>query len=180
MLERRQSVNKKKMISRAAAVAVLAALAGIYLYRGHVARERVLALENFTEAQVNYVIDGDTMIVTMDGVTERVRLVGVDCEESVLEDETLNTEKGRQEAAFVKDLVAEGDSVYLQKDVTDRDRYGRLLRYVWLALPDDPEDTEEVRTKMLEGILIDQMQTRVEDFPPDVAYSDIFWEIAGE
>ena len=173
-------MNRKKTISRAAAVAVLAALAVFYLYRGHVVRERVLAMENFTEAQVDYVIDGDTMIVTMDDATERVRLLGIDCEESVLEDEGLNTEKGRREAAFVRNLVAEGDLVYLQRDVTDRDRYGRLLRYVWLALPDDPEDTEEVRMKMLEGILIDQMQTRVEDFPPDVAYSDIFWEIAGE
>lgn len=157
---------------------VLAALAAVYLYRGHVSRERVLSMENFTEARVDYVIDGDTMIVTADGVTERVRLLGIDCEESVLEDESLNTEKGRQEAAFVKKLVAEGDTVYLQKDVTDRDRYERLLRYMWLALPDDPEDIGEVRTKMLEGILIDRMQTRVEDIPPDVAYSDIFWEIS--
>ena len=117
---------------------VLAALAAVYLYRGHVSRERVLSMENFTEARVDYVIDGDTMIVTADGATERVRLLGIDCEESVLEDESLNTEKGRQEAAFVKKLVAEGDTVYLQKDVTDRDRYERLLRYVWLALPDDP------------------------------------------
>ena len=170
----------RKKAGAAAGLLLLAAVSGIYLARGRAEQERVRSLENFEEARAEYVIDGDTLIVTVDGGTCRVRLIGIDCEESALKDESLNTDKGRQEAAFVRERVSEGDTLYLQKDVTETDRYGRLLRYVWLELPDDPTDVGEVRTKMLEGILIDQMETRVEDYPPDVAYSDIFREISGE
>jgi len=73
------------------------------------------------------VIDGDT-IELEDG--ERVRYVGVNAPESV--DPRRRVECfGKEASAFNKALV-EGKKVRLERDVSDRDTYGRLLRFVFL------------------------------------------------
>lgn len=101
----------------------------------------------YVQAAVVYVIDGDTIIVRRDGTEaeERGRLIGMDCEESALRDGFLNTEKGQEAALFTRSLLPEGTVVYLQKDISETDRYGRLLRYVWLKLPDNPLDEKELQ-----------------------------------
>lgn len=131
----------------------------------------------FQTVSVVRVVDGDTLVVEMDGEDRKVRLIGIDCEESVHADAGRNTEKGRQQSEFTKALLPKGATVYLAKDTSDTDQYDRLLRYVWLEIPDNAADIEEVRTKMLNGILIDQADTQVKDYPPDVMYSDIFKKI---
>ena len=76
------------------------------------------------------VVDGDTIIVKMKGTEERVRLIGVDTPE------TVHPEKpvaffGKEASAFTK-RMAEGKSVRLESDWQERDKYGRLLAYVYL------------------------------------------------
>lgn len=78
------------------------------------------------------VADGDTFSVSMNGIEERVRLVGVDTPE------THHPSKGEQcfgadASNFTKGLIA-GKSVRLEADTQqpNRDRYSRLLRYVYL------------------------------------------------
>lgn len=149
----------------------------VFCLRVPLKQSRMRNLDGYQEAEVVRVIDGDTMVVKLDGQQVRVRLIGVDCEEIAMADEQLNTEKGRREAEFVKTLLPAGTTVYLQKDQSETDAYGRLLRYVWLELPRHPEEAQEVREKMLNGLLIEKMHTRVEDYPPDVLYSELFWEI---
>lgn len=68
------------------------------------------------------VTDGDTIDVRIDGRVETVRLVGMNAPER---GECLADEAGRVLRARV-----DGERVELVRDVSDRDRYGRLLRYV--------------------------------------------------
>ena len=75
------------------------------------------------------ITDGDTIRVDIDGVEEKVRLIGIDTPE-------LNPLEcfGQESTAFATSLL-QGQSVALQADSSqdDRDRYGRLLRYVFLT-----------------------------------------------
>ena len=78
---------------------------------------------------VTRVIDGDTIEVrTPDGEIEGVRLLLVDTPEVHGGAECF----GREASDFVAALLSEGDAVRLERDVTNRDAFGRLLRYVWL------------------------------------------------
>ncbi len=76
------------------------------------------------------VADGDTITVSVDGVDERVRLIGIDSPELHRPVECF----GQQAAGHATEMLA-GEAVRLVGDPTqdDRDRYGRLLRYVELA-----------------------------------------------
>lgn len=75
-----------------------------------------------TTAIVDYVVDGDTVNLRN---RESVRLIG------------MNTpEMGQPYSSKAKDKLKElieGKNVMLEKDITDRDQYGRLLRYIWLG-----------------------------------------------
>jgi micrococcal nuclease len=81
------------------------------------------------------VVDGDTVDVRVGGRVERVRLIGLDTPESV--DRRRPVECfGREASARAKELLLAGPQVLLEADPSqgDRDRYGRLLRYI--ILPD--------------------------------------------
>jgi micrococcal nuclease len=83
----------------------------------------------FGSAQVLRVVDGDTIRVRLDGRTERVRYIGIDTPESVKPGTPVQCFAKRASAANAA-LVA-GRSVKLVGDVEHRDRYGRLLAYVY-------------------------------------------------
>jgi micrococcal nuclease len=74
------------------------------------------------------IIDGDTIQVEIDGQLERVRYIGVDTPETVHPSKPVQC-FGKEASARNQALVA-GRQVRLERDVSDRDRYGRLLRYV--------------------------------------------------
>ena len=83
--------------------------------------------------ELERVVDGDTIIVhNPDGERIRVRLTGINAPESVHEDESKNTEEGREASQFMKDLLSEVDTVYLEYDVEQFDQYDRTLAYVWI------------------------------------------------
>ncbi|MBD3282597.1 MAG: hypothetical protein GF387_03280 [Candidatus Portnoybacteria bacterium] len=87
---------------------------------------------------VNYVIDGDTFKVNDD---VRVRLLGID-----------SPEKGEcyyeESREFLIDLI-EGKYVRLEKDISGKDDYGRLLRYAILVNKDDEEDNILVNDRIV-------------------------------
>jgi len=78
------------------------------------------------------VVDGDTLKVELGGTVERIRLIGVDTPETVHPQKPVEF-FGKEASAFARRL-AEGQVVRLEKDPTGdtRDKYGRLLRYVFL------------------------------------------------
>jgi micrococcal nuclease len=97
-------------------------------------------------AEVVRVSDGDTVRVLLDGTEESVRLIGVDtpekfssakltrdAEESPLSVDEIQ-ELGEQASAFAENLLA-GREVYVQTGVEERDRYGRLLAYLYVLEP---------------------------------------------
>ncbi len=83
-------------------------------------------------ATVTRVVDGDTLVVDIAGQEERVRLIGVDTPETVHPNKPVEF-FGKEASAFTK-RIAEGETVRLESDPqnSNRDRYNRLLRYVYL------------------------------------------------
>lgn len=130
-------------------------------------------------AQLVRVIDGDTIVVLcyIDGreQEERVRFIGIDCPEvrrgqrierqasefgsSV--DELL--ELGYAATDYVRDRLKDGE-LRLELDVQSRDRYGRLLAYIWV-------DGVHLNRELVEkGLAV------VSTYPPNVKYQEQYLE----
>lgn len=75
-------------------------------------------------------VDGDTLVVDLNGSREKVRLIGVDTPETVHPSKPVQ-HFGKEASAFTKRMAA-GKRVRLEYDGQKRDRYGRLLAYVYL------------------------------------------------
>jgi micrococcal nuclease len=84
---------------------------------------------------VTYPVDGDTVDIDLGGTEERVRLIGIDTPESVAHDRPVEC-FGREAKARLAELLPPGTTVRLERDVEARDRFGRLLAYVFRS-PDD-------------------------------------------
>lgn len=156
MVRRRRS---KKSIINTIAILGIALLASLgYLQLGE---DTNPAFESMEKVTVTRVIDGDSIVVTGD---RRVRLILVDTPESVHPDKSKNSAEGREASAYVKAFLSD-QTVYLEKDVSDTDRYGRLLRYVYL------EDGTFVNEK-----IVRDGYGKIATFPPDVKYKDLILE----
>lgn len=82
--------------------------------------------------KVDKVVDGDTIYVSLNGLKQKVRLIGVNTPESV--DPRKKVECfGKEASLFLKNLILD-KNVYLEDDPSqgDKDKYGRILRYVYL------------------------------------------------
>lgn len=112
------------------------------------------------------VIDGDTIEVDINGKPERVRYIGMDTPETVHPEKPVQC-FGKEASEKNKELVA-GKKVRLESDVTDRDKYGRLLRYVYV---DDIFVNLE---------LVKQGYATVYTYPPDIKYTELFVEAQKE
>lgn len=97
-------------------------------------------------SRVLAVIDGDTIRVDIAGIVETVRLIGIDAPEISRPGRPGPDYFGPQAAQYAKKLL-ENKSVYLIPDPmhSNRDKYGRLLRYVFL------EDGTLVNAKLVEN-----------------------------
>lgn len=155
---------------RALSVAVLATLSACTSsgpVRVHpVISRSVLPL---VQAEVVRVIDGDTFVAMVGADEERIRLIGIDTPER-------GEPNGPRATAAVKAQIREGAPVYLMYDVDRRDRYGRLLAYVWLFPPQDRADT----SKMLNATIMKVGWARTMTIPPNVAYADLFLRLQRE
>ncbi|WP_333880347.1 thermonuclease family protein [Lysinibacillus capsici] len=123
-------------------------------------------------ATVSRVVDGDTVELS-DG--NKVRLIGVNTPESTTRTETYGTEA----SDFTKSHL-EGKQVYLQKDVSETDQYGRLLRLVWTDIPSDINNEIEIRSKMFNAKLVLDGYAEPSTYNPDVTYSEYFVTFASE
>lgn len=118
-------------------------------------------------ATVEYVVDGDTVDMIIDGVEERVRLIGIDTPETKKENTPIEC-FGPEATAFTQSLLPEGTAVYLERDVEARDAYGRLLGYAYLVDTGSFVNLEIVRQGYAQPLTI----------PPNVAHSTEFVEAA--
>lgn len=115
------------------------------------------------EVRVVRVVDGDTIqVAAINGTTEPVRYIGIDTPETV--DPRKAVQCFGVEASKKNKELVEGKMVRLERDITDRDKYNRLLRYVWLG------DT------LINQALVAQGFAKSYSYPPDVKYQDLFVE----
>lgn len=103
------------------------------------------------------VIDGDTIDVEIDGRVRRVRYIGIDSPE--------RERPGYREATAANARLVEGQRVRLEKDVSETDDYGRLLRYVY------------VDALLVNEELIVQGWARAVTIPPDTRFARRFIEL---
>jgi len=120
------------------------------------------------EARVVKVVDGDTIHVLVDGRLEKLRYIGVDTPE------TKHPTKGVQcygpaASAFNERLVG-GERVRIERDVEQRDRYGRLLAYVYRERDGLFVNAELARLGYAQPLTI----------APDVRHSERFVALARE
>jgi len=122
------------------------------------------------------VTDGDTIVIRiLQGHKEKVRLIGIDAPEcrpnpkaqkdSIRTGDDLRTitEMGRRSTRYVKSIIKPGDHVQIEMDLGERDRYGRLLGYIWLA-----------NGKMLNEEMVKGGYASLMTYPPNVKYRDRF------
>jgi micrococcal nuclease len=120
-------------------------------------------------------IDGDTTVVKLDsGLKERVRFIGINCPESTIKQELY----GKEASYYTKNSLL-GKVIYLEKDISDRDIYGRLLRYVWLQIPSSISG-DEIRNKMFNAILLTNGYAKQATYNPDIKYSGYFGKYVKE
>jgi micrococcal nuclease len=128
------------------------------LPHGEAAQSRIP--EHWTPARVQRVVDGDTIQVSVEGQYYTVRYIGIDSPETVRPDHPV--EWMGPEATAANEALVGGKMVYLEKDVSETDRYGRLLRYVYLA-----DGT------MVNAELVRQGYAYSSTYPPDVKYQEL-------
>jgi micrococcal nuclease len=121
------------------------------------------------EALVLRVVDGDTIEVDRGHGAETVRYIGIDTPETVHPSKPVDW-MGAEASAANEGLVG-GQTVVLERDVSETDAFGRLLRYVWVA---DGGDWSLVNL-----VLVADGFAKVATYPPDVRYADIYLAAQG-
>jgi micrococcal nuclease len=117
------------------------------------------------EATLVRVVDGDTIRALVDGVEERVRYIGMDTPEP-RPDEPTTPDPYAAIATEANARILAGGRLALETDVSERDRFGRLLRHAWV---------ERDGTWTLVGLaLLAEGLAQVSTYPPDVKYVDAF------
>ena len=119
-------------------------------------------------AVITKITDGDTYHVELNGEDITVRLIGVDTPESVAPESYRkeNTEEGSKVSELVKEKIKIGDTVYLEYDTSESDRYGRTLAYVYFA-----DGT------MVQDWLLSNGYATVYTLEPDTKYAEHFEEL---
>ena len=120
-------------------------------------------------ATVASIVDGDTIDVRLGSRTERVRLIGMDTPERGM---AYFWEATRRTGA----LAPIGWRVFLELDLEHRDRYGRLLAYVWGERPASRR-AREVRTHMVNArVLLSGLATTL-TIQPNSRYAELFIDL---
>ena len=124
---------------------------------------------------VTRIVDGDTLKVFYLGGEESIRLIGIDTPESRVNKKTKKDAKrsgqdvetiiamGKRATEYVESLVKPGGLITIEFDVQERDRYKRLLGYVYLS-----------NGKMLNEEIVKAGYASVMTIPPNVKYKDRF------
>jgi micrococcal nuclease len=124
------------------------------------ALDAVTAAPVTLDATVVRVVDGDTVHVRVGDRLEKVRYIGVNAPE--VHHPRKGEEPGGREAWRANHRLVAGRAVRLELDVQSRDRYGRLLAYVWVG------------DRMVNAELVRGGYAQVMTIPPNVRYQAMF------
>ncbi|MGE3796986.1 MAG: thermonuclease family protein [Thermomicrobiales bacterium] len=98
-------------------------------------------------ALVDWVYDGDTIEALLpDGSRETVRLTGIDAPETGANTTPVQC-YGQESTVHLRALLPAGTTVWMDRDISNRDRYGRLVRFIWTS---DQGSALLVNLRMLE------------------------------
>jgi micrococcal nuclease len=117
-------------------------------------------------AQVLRIVDGDGIEASIDGKKCEIRYIGIDTPELSLAGKPADP-LGPEAAAKNKEVVG-GKMVRLEKDVSETDRYGRLLRYVYVG------------DLFVNAELVKSGYARATPYPPDIKYRDYFQQLQAQ
>lgn len=137
--------------------------------------------KGFISAKVTKHVDGDTVhVTTEDGEELKIRMIGVDTPETVHPSKPVEF-YGKEASLFTEEKIFE-ETVYLEKDVSDNDKYGRALRYIWLEVPEEKDlnNKEAIKNKLFNAMLIAKGYANSSTYQPDVKYQEIFTELERE
>jgi micrococcal nuclease len=127
---------------------------------------------------VTRIVDGDTLKVFYLEGEESIRLIGIDTPESRVNKKTKKDAKrsgqdietiiamGKRATEYVESLVKPGGLITIEFDVQERDRYKRLLGYVYLP-----------NGNMLNEEIVKAGYASVMTIPPNVKYKDMFLKV---
>ena len=128
-----------------------------------------------TSASVVSVIDGDTLKIRLQGREELVRLIGIDAPESHENDKATQQsirlripierilDLGKRSTDFARSVLKKNQRVELEFDVQKRDRFGRLLAYIY-----------NQENQMLNRLLLKNGYAKLLTIAPNVKYSEKF------
>ncbi len=119
-----------------------------------------------TSAVVTPIVDGDTIVVEIGGQQFKLRYIGIDTPETV--DPRRPVGCFGHEASDRNHQLVDGQTVGLEKDISETDDFGRLLRYVWLG------------DRMVNAVLVQEGYATAATYPPDVKYADLFVSLQRE
>jgi micrococcal nuclease len=117
-------------------------------------------VSNRIEAMVTKVLDGDTIEVNINGAQYKLRYIGIDAPEPDSID--TNTRNIALKAADKNSEMVGNQKVEIEKDVSETDRYGRLLRYVYAG------------GLMVNAELVKSGYAQAVSYPPDTKYQSLF------
>jgi micrococcal nuclease len=157
-------MRRSRALPLLALLALLAALIGLRAPDG--GREGTPRGGGSEEARVVRVVDGDTVKVSLGGRVESLRYIGMDTPEDVKPGVGVRC-WSRRAAADNANLVA-GRSVTLRFDRNPRDRYGRLLAYVF----------RRGDRLFVNAELVRRGDARARPFPDNMAHRELFARLA--
>jgi len=129
----------------------------------------------YERAKVLSIVDGDTVKVIYHKKEESIRLIGIDAPESwpnkkavkdaqrAKSDIEIITSQGKEAKGFVKALVKPGEILWIEFDARTRDKYGRLLAYLYLP-----------SGKMLNEEIVKAGYAQLMTIPPNLKYQERF------
>lgn len=168
-------VNKGLWIFICCIAMFLSVMAYAYLDKKSFINKQV----KYDEAEINRIVDGDTIVVDIDDEEVKVRLIGVDAPESVHPQASKNTEYGQMADDYLKAKLSKGDKVYLTYDKNLTDNYGRTLAFVWY-LEDkdfsvkDIEDSDYIDKYMVNAWILEDGYGIAKYYSPNNKYSSYF------
>ena len=165
---------KKTLIQRWKLIPILLLLTVIIVSSAYAAAQVTLKPNSLHYVRVSRVIDGDTIDVTFKkgAPPERVRLIGVNTPETEYSPSGAEY-YGKEASDFTKASLAKRN-IWLQFDIGVRDKYQRLLAYVWMEKPQDMDDQEEIRDKMFNAWLLLEGYAQTMTIQPNSRYANLF------
>ena len=127
------------------------------------------------QAKILKIVDGDTIKIEYDGTKENVRLIGIDTPESRANSKAKKDAErsgknletiiamGKAATNYVKSIIEPGINIEIELDIQSRDKYGRLLGYVYLT-----------NGEMLNEKIVNAGYASVMTIPPNIKYQDSF------